>query len=49
MLPFSEITDRGHDGSVPRRQVFSGWMFSSSLSAVEHPVYDVTLLNCIID
>ena len=28
--------------------VFSGWMFASSpaLSALEHPVYDVTLLDC---
>lgn len=50
-VAFLEITDRGHDGSAPGRQVFSGWMFSSSpaVSAVEHPVYDVTLLDCIID
>ena len=50
-VAFLEITDRGHDGSAPRRQVFSGWMFSSSpaVSAVEHPVYDITLLDCIID
>ena len=29
-------------------RVFSGWMFSSSpaLSALEHPVYDVDLLDC---
>ncbi len=29
-------------------RLFSGWMFSSSpaLSALEHPVYDVTLLEC---
>ena len=29
-------------------RLFSGWMFSSSpaLSALEHPVYDVTLLDC---
>jgi hypothetical protein len=29
-------------------KLFSGWMFSSSpaLSALEHPVYDVTLLEC---
>jgi hypothetical protein len=28
--------------------LFSGWMFSSSpaLSAIEHPVYDVNLLEC---
>ncbi|HEV2337116.1 MAG TPA: DUF2155 domain-containing protein [Stellaceae bacterium] len=31
-----------------QRRVFSGWMFSSSpaLSAIEHPVYDVNLLEC---
>ena len=31
-----------------RRRLFSGWMFSSSpaLSALEHPVYDVNLLDC---
>jgi hypothetical protein len=29
-------------------RLFSGWMFSSSpaLSALEHPVYDVNLLDC---
>ena len=29
-------------------RLFAGWMFSSSpaLSALEHPVYDVTLLEC---
>jgi hypothetical protein len=33
----------------PRVRRFSGWMFSSSpaLSALEHPVYDVNLLECI--
>jgi hypothetical protein len=31
-----------------RGRLFAGWMFSSSpaLSALEHPVYDVTLLEC---
>ena len=30
--------------------IFEGWMFSSSpgLSALEHPVYDVWLLDCLI-
>lgn len=30
------------------QQIFYGWMFSSSpgLSALEHPVYDVTVLEC---
>ena len=31
-----------------RERLFAGWMFSSSpaLSALEHPVYDVNLLEC---
>jgi hypothetical protein len=31
-----------------QRRLFSGWMFSSSpaLSALEHPVYDVNLIDC---
>ena len=31
-----------------KEKLFSGWMFSSSpaLSALEHPVYDVNLLDC---
>lgn len=31
-----------------RERLFGGWMFSSSpaLSALEHPVYDVNLLEC---
>jgi hypothetical protein len=31
-----------------KQKLFSGWMFSSSpaLSALEHPVYDVNLLEC---
>jgi hypothetical protein len=32
----------------PPKQVFLGWMFSSSpgLSGLEHPVYDITMLAC---
>ncbi len=43
---FVEI-DETRPGEV-RTRVFSGWMFASSpaLSALEHPVYDVTLLDC---
>lgn len=31
-----------------KAEIFHGWMFSSSpsLSGLEHPVYDVTLLSC---
>jgi Uncharacterized protein conserved in bacteria (DUF2155) len=30
------------------RRVFTGWMFAASpgLNAVEHPIYDVWLVNC---
>jgi len=43
---FVEI-DEIRPGEI-RNRVFSGWMFASSpaLSALEHPVYDVTLLDC---
>lgn len=36
------------DPGRPRTRVFSGWMFASSpsLSALEHPVYDVWVLDC---
>ncbi len=43
---FVEITEnRTGEEKLP---LFSGWMFSSSpaLSALEHPVYDVNLLEC---
>lgn len=31
-----------------RKKIFSGWMFASSplISAPEHPVYDITVLEC---
>ena len=47
---FITVYDRGHDGLRPNL-VFSGWVFSSSpaVSALEHPVYDLTLLACIND
>jgi len=37
-------------GEEPVR-VFSGWMFASSpaLSALEHPVYDIWVVDCIND
>ena len=43
---FIEITEN-RPGEAKRR-LFSGWMFSSSpaLSSLEHPVYDVNLLEC---
>jgi hypothetical protein len=44
---FVEI-DEMRPGEDKARRVFSGWMFASSpaLSALEHPVYDVNLLEC---
>jgi hypothetical protein len=43
---FLEIDDV-RPGEAPVR-VFSGWMFASSpaLSALEHPVYDVWVVDC---
>ena len=48
---FVIIRDLGYDPSVAPTEVFSGWMFSSSpaISALEHPVYDITLLACSAD
>ena len=48
---FVIIRDLGYDPSVAPAEVFSGWMFSSSpaISALEHPVYDITLLACSVD
>ena len=47
---FITVRDRGYDGLTPK-QIFSGWIFSSSpaISALEHPVYDLTLLACFAD
>jgi len=43
---FLEIDERKPDEE--RARLFTGWMFASSpaLNAVEHPVYDVWLLDC---
>ncbi len=47
---FLEIDESRAQGqsSTDVRHVFSGWMFAQSpaLSTLEHPVYDVTLLDC---
>lgn len=44
---FLEIDDV-QGGDEPRR-IFTGWMFASSpsLSALEHAVYDIWVINCI--
>lgn len=43
---FLEIVDIRPDS--PAVEVFTGWMFASSpaISAVEHPVYDVWVVDC---
>ena len=47
---FLEIRDVGFvdNEESDKITVFSGWMFASSpsVSSLEHPVYDVTLLAC---
>jgi hypothetical protein len=47
---FLEIDELPPDAGpgVKAQQIFSGWMFSSSpaLSALENPVYDVSVLDC---
>jgi hypothetical protein len=45
---FLKITDTK---SEPAQVVFSGWMFASSpaLSAMDHPVYDISVVDCTSD
>jgi hypothetical protein len=48
-MAFLEVFDNRHDGT--QLEAFSGWMFASSpaLSAMEHPVYDVWVVDCMKD
>jgi len=43
--------DEVYPGQAQPKHWFSGWMFASSpaVSALEHPVYDVWVLDCKID
>lgn len=43
---FLEVYDLG-TGGTPKR-AYSGWMFASSpaLAAMEHPVYDLSVIGC---
>lgn len=43
---FVEVDETGTDGKAHR--VFSGWMFAGSpgLHGIEHPVYDIWLVDC---
>jgi hypothetical protein len=47
---FITVRDIGYDDQPPK-QIFAGWMFASSpaVSALEHPVYDITVLSCNAD
>lgn len=46
---FVEVYDEPPDSE--RVRAFSGWMFSSSpsLSAMDHPVYDVWVIRCLLE
>jgi hypothetical protein len=43
---FIEVDEPGPDGKAKR--VFSGWLFAASpgLHGLEHPVYDIWLVDC---
>lgn len=46
-----EIRSVDHNNVISDTPIFQGWMFASSpgLNALEHPVYDVSVLACIKD
>ena len=46
---YIEIWDTKFKKTEKNKKLFSGWMFSSSpaLSALEHPIYDVWVVDCI--
>lgn len=46
-----EIRSIDHQDKISDHPIFQGWMFASSpgLNALEHPVYDVSVLACIKD
>ena len=45
---YVEIYDNLNQNFNENNLIFSGWMFSSSpaISALEHPVYDISLISC---
>ena len=45
---YIEIFDFLNQSEDKQNLVFSGWMFSSSpaISALEHPIYDISLVSC---
>jgi hypothetical protein len=50
-LEIDEARSRSQSQDAAVERLFSGWMFAQSpaLSALEHPVYDVTVLDCKIE
>ncbi|WP_188914984.1 DUF2155 domain-containing protein [Salinarimonas ramus] len=44
---FIEVDELSLDGSLAR--IFSGWIYANSpgLNAIEHPVYDIWLVDCL--
>ena len=42
--------DGSGEQSDAAKKLFSGWMFASipALSALDHPVYDIWVLDCLI-
>jgi hypothetical protein len=51
VFAFLQIDDRRTDGfgvEAEGERIFSGWMFASNpaLNALEHPVYDVWVIDC---
>ena len=51
VFAFVEVKDRRTDGfgaEADGERIFSGWMFASNpaLNALEHPVYDVWVIDC---
>lgn len=51
VFAFVQIDDRRTDGfgiETDGERIFSGWMFASNpaLNALEHPVYDVWVIDC---
>jgi len=45
---FVEVWDTKFKKTQDNKKIFSGWMFSSSpsISALEHPIYDVWIIDC---
>ena len=49
-LQISDVRTTENEEDSEQAKLFSGWMFASSpaLSALEHPVYDIWVIDCIV-